>query len=521
MLAHKATGTVEQPSLNLLGTFALVDADGRPVAIRSKKNKALLACLALSPDCAVTRDRLGTLLWGSHGEEQARASVRQSLVILRKELGPLADAILVNEGEILRLRRSALSVDALDLLAHESHKDIANLRRIAQRVSPEPLSDYKVQEEGFDEWLRHERARLNAASTRLLERLCEMESGSMKVDAARRLLELDPLRESSHRTLMRAYLAQGDKSLALKQFDECRALLRRELQVDPSEETVLLRQEIASGKASGTPSAAPPVEPDRKSDPKLPGRPSIAVLPFANIYSEESQQYFSDGITEELITSLSRFRHLFVIARPSSFHYRDETMTAGEIGRKLGVKFLLYGTIGRLAGRIRVTAQLVEAETETTVWSEKFDRAAGDIFEVIDELSSVIVASTVGRIDQQLLRHVRRKQTENLAAYELFLRGRALMHSPRREDKLAARRLFEEAISVLEGAPEDTFYYYAWLVICYVQTGRLEEARKLTGRIAELSPDFTLSRVRERELLRDPNDLTLWLDALREAGVPE
>lgn len=433
--------------LSILGSFSLVDPAGSHIDVRSKKNKALLAHLALSPSGASTRDRICNLLWGSHGQEQARASLRQSLATLRKDLGDLADRIMLNESETLALSLTAVSVDAIELLDSRKTKDLSRLRQIAHALPIEFLSDITIQEEAFDEWQMLERSRLRTSAIDLLERICEMESGAHRVDAARRLMLMDQLRESSHRTLMRAYVAQGDDGLAIKQFEECRAILRRELQVEPSQDTLALRRDIIAAKTKA-PVAQAEDAAAAKMELRQTERPSIAVLPFKNMQGDDDQLFFSDGISEELITNLSRFRQLFVIARPSSFHYRDTTLAPGEIGRKLDVKFLLYGTIRRFGSRIRVTADLVESETESTVWSERYDRSTEDILELIDELSSTIVASTVGRIEQQLLRQVKRKKTESPAAYELYLRGKALMHSPRREDKIAARKMFEDAITL-------------------------------------------------------------------------
>jgi TolB-like protein len=170
------------------------------------------------------------------------------------------------------------------------------------------------------------------------------------------------------------------------------------------------------------------------------------VLPFDS--AEPDQRSFAEGIAEELIANLSRFRRLFVIARASSFAFRESATSARIIGRRLGVRFLLYGRV-RLAGAsIRVTSELVEAASETVLWVERFDRPADQIFGLIDELSSSIVASTVGHMEDALLRRAKRRPTSKLAAYELFLRGRALMHGDDRKDKLEARRLFEAAIAI-------------------------------------------------------------------------
>ena len=447
--------------LSILGPFALRDALGQRIAIRSKKNRALLAILALSPNCTAPRDKIATLLWGDHGDEQARNSLRQSLAVLRKELGPIADRLLQARDEMLALQTREIGIDALELLAEADRQDISGLRRVAGLVRGELLADLTVNGESFEDWLAAERSRFGAAAIRLFDNLSQQETGIARIEAARQLLALDPLRESSHRMLMRAYMDQGDNGLALKQYEQCRALLRSELQIEPAKETQELSRAIARGDINLRAQANTIPEPEQFPVPQLPDRPSIAVLPFGHDSADPERQYFSDGISEDLIANLSRFRHLFVIARASSFCYRSESIGPKTIGRQLGVQFLLYGTV-RLAGnRLRVTAELVAAESEVVVWVEKYDRSAEDVFDVIDELSSTIVASTVGHIDNEVLHQAKRKQKGSFAAYELTLRGRALMHSPRREDKLAARRMFEDAIAI------DRNFAMGWAQLAY------------------------------------------------------
>ena len=169
---------------------------------------------------------------------------------------------------------------------------------------------------------------------------------------------------------MRAYVQQGDNGLALKQYEQCRALLRNELQIEPAKETQELSRAIARGDMSLHAQANIITAPEDSNVPQLPDRPSIAVLPFGHGSADPEQQYFSDGISEDLIANLSRFRHLFVIARASSFCYRGESIGAKTIGQQLGVQFLLYGTVRRAGNRLRVTAELVAAESEAVVWVE-------------------------------------------------------------------------------------------------------------------------------------------------------
>jgi TolB-like protein/DNA-binding SARP family transcriptional activator len=467
--------------LAILGPFSLCDGQGREVAVGSKKNKALLAILALSPNRTMARERIATLLWGSHGEEQARNSLRQSLAVMRRELAPSLASLIESSDDLITLAGSNIVIDVLEVLSGADHPEIAKLRRAAGFCRGELLADLFLEEASFEDWLASERSRIRAAAIRLFDALSQHETGPQRVEAAQQLLTIDPLRESSHRMLMRAYAEQGDNGLALKQYEHCRDLLRAELQVEPAKETQELRREIAQGIMKPRAVSASAAFPVISSSPELPDRPSIAVLPFGNANPNQTDLYFSDGISEDLIANLSRFRHLFVIARASSFSYRGASAGPKEIGRRLGVRFLLFGTVRRAGDRLRVTAELVDAQSEAAIWVEKYDRPANDVFGVIDELSETIVASTVGRIESEVLRQTRRKQTGSLAAYELVLQGKALMHSPLRDDKLAARRMFEEAISLDKDfamARAQLAYTYLYEAMFYESAG-WDDSRKI------------------------------------------
>ena len=435
--------------LNLLGAFTLRDAAGQELPVSSRKNRALLAILALSPKLTCTRERLSTLLWGDHGEEQARSSLRQSLTALRRDVG--SEQLVQSQDDLVSLDEAMVSIDAHRILAWDDRGGLQGVRHAAEAWTGELLQDVSLRDGSFDDWLRSEREKLKATATRLFARLCELETGSLRIDAAKRLVLLDPLSENSQRQLMRAHAGQGDKGLALKQYEDCRALLRAELQVEPAQETQALRQLIASGDFDR---AAPEI--NRRDPPSLPAgrsadRPSIAVLPFDNANADQDQLFLSDGISDDIITSLSQFRSLTVIARSSSFAFRGRAASEKQIGRELGVRFLLHGTVRRAAQQLRVTAELIDAENDATLWAQKFDRSVEDVFEVIDDLSSAIVASTIGRIEDEILRKARQKPPELFAAYELVLRGRMLMHQPGWPAKLAARQLFEDALALDPG----------------------------------------------------------------------
>ena len=153
------------------------------------------------------------------------------------------------------------------------------------------------------------------------------------------------------------------------------------------------------------------------------------MLPFDNMSGDQEQQYFSDGITEDIITELSRFSSLFVIARNSSFQYRDKATDVRRIGRELGAQYVVEGSIRKTSNRVRVTAQLIEAATGNHLWAERYDRDLDDIFIVQDELVRAISAAIPGRLDRFAVEHLRRKAPNNLTAYDCELRGRwAFLH---------------------------------------------------------------------------------------------
>ncbi|MCH7636876.1 MAG: adenylate/guanylate cyclase domain-containing protein, partial [Proteobacteria bacterium] len=168
--------------------------------------------------------------------------------------------------------------------------------------------------------------------------------------------------------------------------------------------------------------------PARAAPLALPDKPSIAVLPFVNMSGDPKQEYFSDGITEDIITELSRFATLFVIARNSSFHFKGKAVKVSEIGRDLGVQYVVEGSVRKAGNRVRVTAQLVEAASGNHIWAERYDRELVDIFEVQDEVAHTVAATVSGRLDDAGAERARRRPTEDLAAYDLFLRAYQHVH---------------------------------------------------------------------------------------------
>ncbi|TPJ75890.1 winged helix-turn-helix domain-containing tetratricopeptide repeat protein [Mesorhizobium sp. B2-6-2] len=155
------------------------------------------------------------------------------------------------------------------------------------------------------------------------------------------------------------------------------------------------------------------------------GKPSIAVLPFANLGGDQDQQYLSDGITEDIITELARFRSLLVIARNSSFQFRHPAMDIAEVHRTLGVRYLVEGSIRKLGDRIRITTQLIDAATGTHLWAQRYDRALNDIFALQDEVAALIASMVEGQAEAESATRTRRKPPADWDAYDYYLQGRA------------------------------------------------------------------------------------------------
>ena len=216
---------------------------------------------------------------------------------------------------------------------------------------------------------------------------------------------------------------------------------------------------VRAAAAASAPSVAPvalPAEPARAAAADVANgaaeargqKPAIAVLPFDNMSGEAEQEFFTDGITEDIITELSRFRELFVISRNSSFKYKGQKVDVAKFARELGVQYVVEGSVRKAGKRVRVTVQLIDAETDRHVWAERYDRDLEDIFAIQDEVTTAIVATLPGRVEDAARDRAARKPTANMAAYECVLTGKRLHHRSNREDNLRAQDMLERAIAL-------------------------------------------------------------------------
>ena len=227
----------------------------------------------------------------------------------------------------------------------------------------------------------------------------------------------------------------------------------------------------------------------------VPDKPSIAVLPFQNMSGDPEQEYFADGMVEDIITGLSRIKWLFVIARNSTFTYKGRAVDVKQVGRELGVRYVLEGSVRKASGRVRVTGQLIDSSTGAHLWADRFESALDDIFDLQDKVTASVVGAIAPQLEQAEMERARRKPTENLDAYDYFLRGMASLYERNKEAITEALRLFYKAIELdpkFASAYGMAAWCYAWRKIngwTDDRTKEIAEAARLARRAAELGPD--------------------------------
>jgi len=231
------------------------------------------------------------------------------------------------------------------------------------------------------------------------------------------------------------------------------------------------------------PNVASPVKDN--ATPGLPERPSIAVLPFDNMSGDSDQEYFADGMVEDIITGLSRIKWLFVIARNSSFSYKGKSVNVKQVGREMGVRYVLEGSVRKASNRVRVTGQLIEAETGRHIWAHRYDRTLEDIFTLQDDLTMSVVAAVEPSLRQAEIERVKRKRPDNLDAYDLVLRAIPLVYPAMPDGAASALPLLLDA---LEEEPDYALAhgFAAWAnEIVFARGGGREENRLGAIRHAE------------------------------------
>jgi TolB-like protein/DNA-binding SARP family transcriptional activator len=493
--------------LTLFGGFAVPAPSEGAINLLGQKERALLAFLALPPGTTHSRDKLASLLWSDRGDAQARDSLKHALTSLRQCLPSADSPAIIADRQSVRLDPAAVSTD---VAAFERLLSAGKTESIAQAIAlyrGDLLEGIGIRDAAFEDWLLVERQRLRQLLEGALATLMgqAMTAGDREraEAAARRLLALDPLREAAGRALMQLHAEHGEAAQALKLYETLRDRLHRELGVKPEPETTRLYEAIREHRAAPLTGARAQIAEDRgkPAPPPPPDKPSVAVLPFENLSGDPEQQYFSDGITEDIIIELSRFRSLFVIARNSSFAFKGRSMKVQDIARELGVAYIVEGSVRRAGDRVRINAQLVDAATGNHLWAERYERDMRDIFALQDEVARAVASTVSGRVEIANRDRVERLSPTALRAYDLILRAKALTLKYTRADNAQALACAERAVE-LDPTSAPAHAHAAW---CHFYTymaswvadrgGAFAKAYGLAQRAVELDETDSFTHV--------------------------
>jgi adenylate cyclase len=415
--------------LKLLGGFSAHGPRGEPLEIVGQKDRALLAYLALSPSVAHGRDKLAALLWSDHGERQARDSLKQCLLRLRRALAQVQPDAVAGDRQTVAFQPSDIEVDAVKFA--QLAATAGGIDQAVDLFQGDLLDGLTVRAAAFEDWLLVERQRLRQLAIDALSRSLAQAQAAGQRDSvavrARRLLSLDPLQEGACRALMQLHADRAERAQALKLFETFRDRLQQELGVKPELETLRLYDAIRLQRA-GAPFAAPTSEAPvavAPVQPKPSAKPSIAVLPFQATGDDPETEQFADGLTEAIIIDLSQVSGLFTAARHSVFAVKGRMQEVPRIARELNVRYVISGSVRKAGDRLRITAQLIDTGTSGHVWGMRYDRSLSDIFALQDEISKTIADVLKVQLLPSEMESIASRSTSSSAAYEYFLRGRS------------------------------------------------------------------------------------------------
>jgi TolB-like protein len=395
----------------LFGSFRLSNARDETIIIPGKRARAVLAYLLLAPDQSASRNRLAATFWSDRGSDQARSSLRQCLVELRTALGPEHGDVLIASRSSVTLQGGSITSDLADFELIAGGGDAsAAIDWIAGLGNALLLDDLELPGD-FVAWRDQERMRIERRVTAGVAALCErleaQRAWSRIVALADAWAVRTPTDETMVAAAIRAELTLGSIPCAHRRFQALKAALSQEMGVEPG---AAVRGAIGDS-----------VSVTAVSD----GQPLIAVLAFDNLSSDPEMEYFSEGVSEEILTNVARTSALRVIARASSFQFRGRDKVSDKIAARLGATHLLDGSVRRSGDQIRITASFVDCASQTTLWSGRFDRGIANIFAVQDE-----IAEAVAQALSLIFAPANQREAIDPHAYDLYLRARHLASSP-------------------------------------------------------------------------------------------
>jgi adenylate cyclase len=443
--------------LRTLGVLDLRNSEGQELrtVLAQTKRAALLVYLALaSPRGPRRRDSLLALFWLEQDTEHARNALSQAVHFLRRALG--VEAVIAGNGDELELNWKNFWCDAI---AFEEALQAGELAEAIDLYRGDLLQGFHIADApDFERWLDTERTRLADSYGSALKAVAEEREAAGDHDAAvrlwRRLASRDPYSSRVALRLIRALATTGDPGGAICHARAHQAMLREELEVEPDPEVVALVKKLQSAPASEgyrqSNRMAELSSQDTGSGPPYP-HASIAVLPFLNLSPDREDEYFSEGMTEEILNALTKVSGLKVASRTSTLAFHRKGLDIRSIADRLGVRAVLEGSVRRAGDRVRITAQLISAADGYHLWSETYDRQVADVFEVQDEISHAIVDALELRLSGETPSALMRSGTSNVEAYELYLKGRFFWNTRTPESLQKGIGCFEGAVAADPG----------------------------------------------------------------------
>jgi adenylate cyclase len=466
-----------QLTVRLLGKIEVVRGSERVTLPASRKARALLAYLAATGR-AHQRSRLCTMLWDV--PDDPRGALRSTLSKLRSAIDKPGRQLIVAEGDSIRLDCNRIEIDlvaARRLLSPDAAPPSADALVGAAASFRGEFGDGLTLSNcpDFDAWCTAEREEARRLHALLLKMLIDRHAGDPEamLPHARELTRVDPDAIFSHATLLRVLITGGRHREAEEQRDLSLKLLAGIDRVAADELNLAWRSLVGGATAAATGRSAPLSEAavsqevataavtpsgEAKQTPATgalgpPVKPAILVLPFLNLSRDPDQEYFSDGITEDIITDLSQISAISVVSRNTAFAFKGKPVEIGEVTDKLKVGFVLEGSVRKAGNRIRITVQLVEVSTGNHLWAERFDRVFGDLFHLQDDISQSVVSALRLTLLPAELTAITTHPSSSTQAYRYYLEARAkLTVSWSNQEYLRfARHLFEEAVKLDPG----------------------------------------------------------------------
>lgn len=425
-------------TVQLLGGAYLRSGDAPLSGPPAQRHRiALLTLIVAAWPQPLSRDRAMALLWPERDTPNARRLLNLAVHVLRAALGE--DAI-ASTGDGLLLNPSRLTCDL-----HELRAAIAAdmPERIARLYTGSLLDGFHLDDStDFGYWLDERRSELSHAYIDALRALAERQkqSGDVhgRVSTCRRMVAADPHSGAYAQALMHALEDAGDRAGAIQHASDHAQRLRSELDLEPDAEVITLAKQLR---------AAPVRRPSAQSADVNPRSPSVAVLPFLNLSADAENEYFADGITEDVIAHLSKIQALKVISRTSVMPFKQRQQSLKEIATTLGATALLDGSVRHVGDQVRIVAKLIDVQSDKHLWAETYDRQLTDIFAIQTDVALQIAAALKAELSPDERTRVRREPTKDIQAYKLFLKGRQSFIKYTTEGLVHAIEYFDRAIA--------------------------------------------------------------------------